>query len=53
MTRFSIPGYHLRDHSVSVPLDWAKPEGETITVFAREVVSSAGQGKDLPVLVFL
>jgi pimeloyl-ACP methyl ester carboxylesterase len=48
------PGTVLTDHHFSVPLDHGKPDGERITVFAREVVAAgkAGDGR-LPWLVFL
>lgn len=46
-------GLVARDLWVTVPLDWQDPEGETIRVFAREVVDAANQGADLPLLVFL
>lgn len=42
-----------RDLWVTVPLDWNEPDGETIRVFAREVVSAANRDADLPLLVFL
>lgn len=42
-----------RDLWVDVPFDWSAPEGETIRVFAREVVESTKLGEDLPVLLFL
>ncbi|MFL7867173.1 MAG: alpha/beta fold hydrolase, partial [Anaerolineales bacterium] len=48
-----IPGLVLKDHYFSVPLDHARPEGETISVFAREVVAPAKESHDLPWLVFL
>ncbi len=51
MSDYRIPGYEIRDHVLSVPLDWTAPEGETIRLFAREV-AACGAG-DLPVLVFL
>lgn len=42
----------IRDHTVSVPLDWAAPEtGRTIEVFAREVAHVDRQ--EAPLLVFL
>lgn len=52
MTSYSIPGFTVTDHRIPVPLDWAQPEGERITVFAREI-AAPGQGRDLPVLLFL
>ena len=48
-----IPGLELKDHQFIVPLDHGKPDGETITVFAREVVAPANEREDLPWLVFL
>ncbi|AGZ43834.1 putative prolyl aminopeptidase [Actinoplanes friuliensis DSM 7358] len=43
----------VRDHTIAVPLDHADPDGATIDVFAREVVSPARAGDDLPWLLFL
>ncbi|WP_089253967.1 alpha/beta fold hydrolase [Asanoa hainanensis] len=51
MTR--IPGLVLTDHTFTVPLDHAAPSGETISVFAREVVATDRAGDDLPWLLFL
>ena len=48
-----IPGLVLKDHYFTVPLDYARPDAETITVFAREVVAPAKEDQDLPWLVFL
>ncbi|NUM45527.1 MAG: alpha/beta fold hydrolase [Anaerolineales bacterium] len=50
-TRFS--GLTLRPHQFTVPLDYANPGGETITVFARTVVATARENDALPWLVFL
>ncbi|GHE76288.1 alpha/beta hydrolase [Streptomyces spiralis] len=50
------PGVVLTDHSFTVPLDHDDPAGETIELYAREVVGSdkAGEGRqDLPWLVYL
>lgn len=41
----------LTDHSFQIPLDHGRPDGERITVFAREV--AAPDGLDRPYLVFL
>lgn len=30
---YTIPGMLIRDHMVDAPLDWSKPEGETIRIF--------------------
>ncbi len=48
-----IPGLHLAEHTVAVPLDHARPDGPTIDVFAREVVAVDKRGEDLPWLLFL
>ncbi|GAA4373517.1 alpha/beta fold hydrolase [Nocardioides caricicola] len=53
MSTTRIPGFVLTDHVVEAPLDHADPDGETIEVFAREVVSADNEGKDLPWLLFL
>jgi pimeloyl-ACP methyl ester carboxylesterase len=44
-------GLLLTEHEFSVPLDHARPDGERITVFAREVADP--DGRDRPLLVFL
>ena len=46
-----IPGLVLTEHEFQVPLDHARPDGERITVFAREVADP--EGRDRPLLVFL
>lgn len=51
-TSFSLPGMHISNRIFSVPLDHNAPAGETITVFAREVVASEKREQDLPYLVF-
>lgn len=53
VSEYTIPGLHVRDHVVTVPLDWTKPEGRTIAFFAREVVDPARKDEDLPLLCFL
>jgi pimeloyl-ACP methyl ester carboxylesterase len=47
-----IPGLVMTDHTFTVPLDHAEPDG-TIEVFAREVVAPDQVGEDLPWLLFL
>ncbi|MCW2287986.1 proline iminopeptidase [Leucobacter luti] len=42
-----------RDVWTTVPLDWAEPHGETIRVFARELVAAERRTEDLPLLVHL
>jgi pimeloyl-ACP methyl ester carboxylesterase len=46
-----IPGLVLTEHEFEVPLDHMRPEGDHITVFAREVADPDGQ--DRPFLVYL
>ena len=46
-----LPDLVLTEHELLVPLDHADPEGEAITVFAREV--AAPDGRDRPFLLFL
>lgn len=53
VSEYTIPGLHVRDHVVTVPLDWSKPDGGTIEVFAREVVDPARKDEKLPLLCFL
>lgn len=51
---YTVPGMHIRDHMVTVPLDWKSPDdGRSIQVFAREVVDPARGNEELPLLVFL
>jgi pimeloyl-ACP methyl ester carboxylesterase len=44
------PGLLLTEHELEVPLDHSRPDGEKITVFAREVADL--DGTDRPFLVF-
>lgn len=53
LSEYTIPGLFIRDRLVSVPLDWKKPDGETIEVFVREVCDPVRRGEDLPLLAFL
>lgn len=46
-----VPGLVLVEHELSVPLDHADPDGEQITLFAREVADP--DGRERPFLVFL
>jgi pimeloyl-ACP methyl ester carboxylesterase len=46
-------GLTTHPHFFTVPLDHAKPHGETIRVFGREVVATARENDALPWLVFL
>ena len=36
-TTYLLPGIHVTDHTVDVPLDWRRPDdGRTISLFARD-----------------
>lgn len=46
-----IPGMVVRDHTFTLPLDYAKP-GPTISVYAREVVAPGKEDANQPYLVY-
>ncbi|MDG9703920.1 alpha/beta fold hydrolase [Streptomyces sp. DH37] len=46
-------GLVCADHTLQVPLDHARPDGGTITLFAREVTAAGREGEDLPWLLWL
>ncbi len=46
-----VPGLVLTEHEIAVPLDHTEPDGEQISVFAREVADP--DGRDRPFLLFL
>jgi pimeloyl-ACP methyl ester carboxylesterase len=48
---YATRGLVLTEHELTVPLDHARPDGQTITVFAREVADP--DGRDRPPLLFL
>src|SRR5437867_2509134 len=51
MPTYHTPGLVLTEHEFTVPLDHARQDGPSITVFAREVADP--EGLDRPFLVFL
>jgi len=53
MTTHRIPGLVLTDHEFQIPLDHARPDGDRITIFARDVVSPDKEHENLPWLLFL
>jgi proline iminopeptidase len=53
VSEYTIPGMFIRDHTVSVPLDWNRRDGETIDVFAREICDPVKRQEKLPLLAFL
>jgi len=46
-------GLTTRSHFFTVPLDHSMPNGETLSIFGREVVATARENDALPWLVFL
>ncbi len=48
-----VPGLVLTDHEFIVPLDHAKPDGEKLAIFAREIVAPEREMEQLPWLLFL
>ncbi|HEY8984429.1 MAG TPA: alpha/beta fold hydrolase [Streptomyces sp.] len=53
LASYRQPGLVLTDHRFTVPLDHADPAGETISLYAREVVAGEKTGRELPWLVYL
>jgi pimeloyl-ACP methyl ester carboxylesterase len=53
VAEYTLPGLHVTERTVSVPLDWGQPDGEQITVHAREIVDPPRRNADLPLLVYL
>jgi pimeloyl-ACP methyl ester carboxylesterase len=51
VTTYRVPGAVLTEREHTVPLDHARPDGPSITVFTREVAHP--DGPDRPYLVFL
>lgn len=53
-SEYLIPGMLIRDHRVSVPLDWNHPDnGHSLQLLVREVVDPLKQHQALPKLAFL
>jgi pimeloyl-ACP methyl ester carboxylesterase len=50
---YRLPGLVLTEHHVEVPLDHADPDGERLTLFAREVVAPRKRDQQLPWLLYL
>ncbi|WP_402462256.1 alpha/beta fold hydrolase [Isoptericola aurantiacus] len=51
---YTIPGVHVTDRTLTVPLDWTAPaDDRTLSVFVRELVAPTKRSEDLPLLVFL
>jgi pimeloyl-ACP methyl ester carboxylesterase len=53
-TSYTVPGMHVTDREVEVPLDWWDDgDPRRLTMFVREVVDPVRRRDDLPLLVFL
>lgn len=50
--RYALPGMVVTNRRFQVPLDHAAPDGESISIFARELVANERQHDELPYLVF-
>jgi hypothetical protein len=50
---FQVPDLALRNHYFVVPLDYDSPDGTSISIFAREVVGTGKEEKQLPYLLYL
>ena len=59
LNEYYVPGLHIEDRSIDVPLDWTGHEpghgfdGESIKLFYRVVTTPEHVRDDLPLLVFL
>ena len=59
LTQYYVPGLHIEDRSIRVPLDWTGHtpgegfDGESISLFYRVVTAPEHVHDDLPLLVFL
>ena len=49
---YTLPGMRVTNHRFEVPLDHADPAGESISIFARELVATDRRNDELPYLVF-
>jgi pimeloyl-ACP methyl ester carboxylesterase len=52
LASYRAPGFVLAEHEFESPLDHARPDGEKLTVFVREVVAPDRERDELPWLVF-
>ncbi|MDO5719859.1 MAG: alpha/beta fold hydrolase [Actinomycetaceae bacterium] len=53
-TTYRLHGVHVTEHRVEVPLDYSQPDGDTITVFARELSLDAPDPcNEKPTLIFM
>src|SRR4051794_487760 len=50
---YHLPGLHVRERVLPVPLDWDRPDGPSIDLFVRELVDPDKRDEDLPLLTYL
>ncbi|MCL1147679.1 alpha/beta fold hydrolase [Shewanella sp. 10N.261.52.F9] len=50
--QLEFSGMIAQKHHFTLPLDYNKPDGEQLSIFARELTSPENQGKSLPFIVF-
>lgn len=59
LAHYYVPGLHVEDHSIRVPLDWTGHtpgngfDGESISLFYRVITAPEHVHDDLPLLIFL
>lgn len=59
LSEYYMPGLHIEDHSIRVPLDWTgrepghESDGESISLFCRVATAPEYVHGDLPLLAFL
>lgn len=53
MIRYHLPGIHVSEQTIAVPLDWGADGGEDIQLFVRELVDPDRRSDDLPLLTYL
>ena len=51
-SNYTYSGMTISEHDFIVPLSYNDPDGENISIFAREIYSSRSLAADLPYLVF-
>lgn len=50
---YLVAGLAVTDRCLAVPVDWEDPDGQTLTVFVREVAAASKRDEELPLLVYL
>ncbi|KAA8821715.1 alpha/beta fold hydrolase [Bifidobacterium vespertilionis] len=59
LAQYYVPGLHVEDHAIDVPLDWTGKQpgeafdGESLRLFYRVVTSPEHVHDDLPLLIYL